>query len=62
LWNVAIQVYLTAAVLNLKRLAAFCRALRAKAGYRAWGVLREVLRPRDFTRGTPLCACLLTAA
>lgn len=29
LWNVAIQVYLTAAVMNLKRLAAFCRALRA---------------------------------
>ena len=27
LWNVAIQVYLTAAVMNLKRLAAFLRAL-----------------------------------
>jgi len=27
LWNVAIEAYLTAAVMNLKRLAAFLRAL-----------------------------------
>jgi transposase len=30
-WNVAIQVYLTAAVMNLKRLAAFCRAPAASS-------------------------------
>ena len=34
LWNVAIRVYLTAAVMNLQRLAAFGRALRASAGHK----------------------------
>ncbi len=34
--NVAIQVYLTAAVMNLKRLAAFRRARRASARYAVW--------------------------
>jgi transposase len=33
LWNVEIQAYLTAAVQNWKRLAAFCRALLTAAGY-----------------------------
>lgn len=32
-WNVAIQVYLTAAVMNLKRLAAFCPARWVWPGY-----------------------------
>lgn len=30
LWNAAIQAYLTAVVMNLKRLAAFLRALRCE--------------------------------
>jgi transposase len=39
LWNVAIQVYLTAAVMNLKRLAAFCRALRVTRAHEGGAVL-----------------------
>lgn len=42
LWNVAIQVYLTAAVLNLKRLAVFLRAF--------W---RRVLRPSRLRKPCP---------
>ena len=43
LWNVQIQAYLTATVQNLKRLAAFCRALPIPVPYDAsaarWGQL-----------------------
>ncbi len=45
LWNVQIQAYLTAAVQNLKRLAAFCRALRICNLYLA--------RPACVDRSTP---------
>lgn len=61
-WNVAIQVYLTAAVLNLKRLAAFCRALRVTVGYEVYGVLRGVPCRWGFTIRRPSCTCLAAAA
>lgn len=45
LWNVQIQAYLTAAVQNLKRLAAFCRALRLPGLYVARQACRGPLTP-----------------
>jgi transposase len=48
LWNVQVQAYLTAAVQNLKRLAAFCRALTGTAEYATLGACHIPL-----TRGHP---------
>ena len=53
LWNAAIQVYLTAPLMDLKRLAAFLRALRGLAPTRQ-ACFGPLLTPRARFRATNL--------
>jgi transposase len=62
LWNVAIQAYLTAAVMNWKRLAAFCRAPRATAEYSARPASGGVAAPLEFALRAATGRCLRRAA
>jgi transposase len=55
LWNVQIQAYLTAAVQNLKRLAAFCRALQAATGYATRHGRRAPFTPAASTWAASSC-------
>ncbi len=60
--NVAIQAYLTAAVMNLKRLAASCRARWATGWYEVGGVLRGAPGHGGFILRAPSRACWPIAA
>ena len=62
LWNVAIQVYLTAAVLNLKRLAAWCRALGVLGSYAVLGALCAAPGRYPFPPRAPVRPRVLRAA
>ena len=55
LWNVQIQAYLTAAVQNWKRLAAFCRALPTATGYATRRDRRGPFIPGASTRAASAC-------
>lgn len=60
--KVAIQVYLTAAVMNLKRLAASCRARWATGGYEVRGVRRGAPGRGGFNLRAPSRECCRAAA